>query len=334
MEAEVIRRAWAAKRGSSQTSANVDEHIDRADLLGAFQACDIDGNGKIGAVELHAILQAIGAEVSLAGVAATIAEAERLTEQDEIRTAAAAAAAAVAPPPPPSPAANASHDFSRPFAALAMVSDVAAQVGAQASEIAETVATAVVEAAEEAAEHTGLIPVAAQGADRHDGQLDFVEFQMLMEGPLLEPLFARLTSPRETSRTENDGNPNDPDVEADVALLCEHGLEEHMERLRHRNWLGRLDQATPEDLQTMGLPVLHARTLVHAAGLTPVARARKRVGVSCTIFSGRPARLDSGSCRVHFPFSLPPLPPLPPLSLSLSLSLSLARSMAIRYAAS
>ena len=45
-----------------------------------------------------------------------------------------------------------------------------------------------------------------------------------------------------------------------------------------------LDQATADDLQRIGVPVLQARTLVHAAGLTPMARARKRVGVRCDIF--------------------------------------------------
>jgi ribosomal protein L12E/L44/L45/RPP1/RPP2 len=284
MEAEAVRRSWAAKRGiGSQASATVDEHIDRADLLGAFQACDIDGNGKIGAIELHAILQAIGAEVTLASVVATVAEAERLTEQDEIHAAAAVTVAA-APPPTPSPAANASHNFSRPFAALTMVTDAARDVGAQVTGIAETVATAVVEAAEEAAEYTGLMPVAAESADRHDGQLDFAEFTDLMEGPLLEPLFEGLASPRELARGDDDGDQSDADVAADTTLLSEHGLEEHRERLHQGNWLGRLDQATADDLQRIGLPVLQARTLVHAAGLTPMARARKRVGVRCDIF--------------------------------------------------
>ena len=51
MEAELVRRAWASKAGlGSAVNANWDETTEQADLLGAFQACDIDGNGMIGAI--------------------------------------------------------------------------------------------------------------------------------------------------------------------------------------------------------------------------------------------------------------------------------------------
>ena len=230
-----------------------------------------------GARELHAILLAIGTEVSLASVAAIIAEAERLTEQDEI----CAAAAAAFPPPSPRPAAKVSLDFGRPFAALALLSDAARDVVSDATEVAETVATAIREAAEEAAELTGLMPSTREVASRHDGQLDFAEFQRLVRGSLLEPLLAGVTSPRGHTPREGDDDGNDPDVAADIALLRELYLEEHIERLQQGDLLGKLSHATYDDLERLGLPPLHARTVAHVAGLSPAARARKRVGVRC-----------------------------------------------------
>ena len=302
MEAEAVRRAWASKAGlGPAVNANGDDPTEQADLLGAFQACDIDGNGTIGAIdlhlslcqpfshtqlrspcgagarELHAILLAIGAEVSLAAVAAIIAEAEQLTGQDsEIRTAAAAAAFSL---PPPRPAAKASLDFGRPFAALTLLSDAARDAVSDATEVAETVATAVREAAEEAAELTGLMTSTREVASRHDGQLDFVEFQRLIRSSLLEPLLAGATSPREQTPRGGAGGGNDPDVAADIALLREHHLEEHIERLQQAELLGELSRASAGDLERLGLPPLHARTLAAVAGLSPAARARQRVGV-------------------------------------------------------
>lgn len=262
MEAVSIRQLWASRSAGGATITDAEAHSDRADLLGAFQACDVNGDGKIGATELHAILRAIGAQVELESVAEIMAEAERLTEEDEAHTAMLAAAG---PPPPPSPAAKTSRDFTRPFAALTIVTDTltdaARDVAHEVEAAAETVATAVERAAEEAAEFAGLMDGAAAeaAADRHDGKLDFLEFERLMKGPLLEPLLLAASARQQQSQSQpprekgqgGDGrrhrpaeleldvvDTERPEVAADLVLLREHLLEEHAERLRQENLLG------------------------------------------------------------------------------------------------
>jgi Ca2+-binding EF-hand superfamily protein len=71
--------AWA-ERVSARTSD--EEDADLPDILGAFEACDIDGSNTISASELHAVLVAIGAEITMSEVKELIAKVK--AEEDEI----------------------------------------------------------------------------------------------------------------------------------------------------------------------------------------------------------------------------------------------------------
>ena len=68
---------------------------------------------------------------------------------------------------------------------------------------------------------------------------------------------------------------------APLALLAELHLLEHTERLRDHGLLNpyRLEEATLDDLERAGVPLLHRRTLLDAvatAGLRPPAAQRQR----------------------------------------------------------
>ena len=85
--------AWAARVSDGDGD---DEDADLPDVLGAFEACDIDSSGAISASELHAVLVAIGADISVAEVEQLIANvkeessssSDSTSDDDSVSTAA------------------------------------------------------------------------------------------------------------------------------------------------------------------------------------------------------------------------------------------------------
>ena len=272
MEAEAERATNVELRqqaGGAATSAALaaNEHQEHADLLAAFSACDLDSNGTIGAAELHAILLAIGAEVSLEGAGQIIAGAKRQAAQA-----------------PAGAAGESDAALGRQWSTLSWTEALTTAEGVKGTvkEVASAVTEevkAVGEAAEEAAERAGLLgggaaaPSATSRAAAAAG-LSFAEFEQLMRSPLLEPLF--------TSASADAAAPPSSDVApeeiADRALLHEYFLSEHAPRLALAGLLGKLKDATAAQLVQAGLPVLHSRTLLKAAALAPAARAKARIG--------------------------------------------------------
>ena len=73
-EAAACRADAALQGGHGAVDTEADS--DRAALLGAFQACDIDGSGQIDTAELYRILVAVGAQITVAQVEDIVAKCE------------------------------------------------------------------------------------------------------------------------------------------------------------------------------------------------------------------------------------------------------------------
>ena len=107
------------------------------------------------------------------------------------------------------------------------------------------------------------------GQSEQEGQLDFGEFEQLMtDGAILERLL--LGSRVKAGGSDSAAQGGDAQIHKDLALLDELLLSERAEKLRAAGLLGRLKDATMEDLETVGIEGAAAHQLLKVASLTVV----------------------------------------------------------------